>query len=65
MSVCRGRSGGVGELGVGGCCSSDKLPHLGRFRRSERSSGEAFISDEGESVRERERKRVCVGGWME
>lgn len=29
----------------GGGDSSDKLPHLDRFKRSERSSGEAFISE--------------------
>lgn len=28
----------------GGEYSSDKLPHLGRFSRSEKSCGEAFIS---------------------
>lgn len=27
--------------------SSDKLPHLGRFRKGEKSCGEAFISEMG------------------
>lgn len=37
LSIWRGSEGGRD--------SSDKLPHLGRFRRSERSRGEAFISE--------------------
>lgn len=33
-------------------CSSDKPPHLGCFRRSERSCGEAFISEtRGEKIK--------------
>lgn len=43
------------EVGVGegrGGLSSDKLPHLGRFRRSERSCGEAFISETGKKKRQ-------------
>lgn len=36
--VCHLSEEGRGEY------SSDKLPHLGRFRRSEKSCGEAFIS---------------------
>lgn len=56
----------------GGGDSSDKLPHLGRFRRSERSCGEAFISEtekkrqnqDGVSVKEDEKagERVKKGG---
>lgn len=62
ISVCLG---GWGD-------SSDKLPHLGRFRRTERSCGEAFISETGKkrqnqdgvSVKEDEKAggRVKKGG---
>lgn len=44
MCVCHlSKEGGVEY-------SSDKLPHLGRFRKSEKSCGEAFISEMGKKT---------------
>lgn len=47
VCVCESVCLCLSEEGGRGGDSSDKLPHLGRFRRSERSCGEAFISETG------------------